>query len=699
MLLGGTELNEETFTRLEYDKVKTDLKSYTLSYLGAEHVNELLPSTNKQQIERWLAESEEAMVLVSNSGSVPIPSLDGIEHIAKALGKSFVFNENDFEAIALFLRSTKQLAQYLSRKREIAPTISAYGDALYPLDHLLTEITRCIVGGEVADDASVSLHRARKAEAIVQTRLRKKLDGILQKYRSYLQEAIVMQRAGRYVVAVRKDHRRMVPGTALDESASGQTVFIEPAETSHLHQELESLRTEIEQEKYRVLCALSEQVDDCQTEIRANLETVGMCDFVVAKGKYARGLSAMRPAVNTVGIIQLREAKHPLLGTKSVPIHFRIGGPYRTLLITGPNTGGKTVTLKTVGLLTLMAQSGLLIPAAKDSNLAIFHQVWPDIGDGQSLEHSLSTFSAHVRSLVHILNHADPKTLVLLDELASGTDPGEGIGLSIAVLERLYQLGSTVVATTHFGEIKEFAAAAEGFEVARMEFDLKNLQPLYRLRIGEAGESYALLIAEKLGMDQELIAQARQRVVTTRLPQSQDEPEQARMTPVPAVPAPAPGSTPAPGAGAGTASDPASSPAAGPSAGPVPSPPRPSTEPGSKHDVPNRDKGASTDLPDAGQQRDTYQPGDRVWIHSLKRSAIVKSGPDFRGNLVLITQKREMTINQKRISPYLTREELYPEQYDLDIVLESKDTRRKKKLMSKRHVEGLTIEGPPDNKQ
>lgn len=672
-------MNPQTFVTLEYDKIKAQLKQYTLSFLGARHVDALQPSVDKRQIDRWIAESAEAKALVSSSGSVPIPALDGIERVTQFLGKSFVFTETDFAAVATFLRSTSQLQQYFRRKQEIAPMVSAYVEALYPLDHLREEIDRCIVHDEVADTASVPLHRARKQEAIVEARLRKKFDGWLQKYRSFLQESMVLQRGGRFVLAIRKDQKRMVPGSVIDESASGHTVFIEPAEAGPLHAELEALRAEVEQEKYRVLCTLSAMLDDGQVAIRANLETVGICDFVVAKGKYARALAAEPVEFNERGIVAIRQGRHPLLGQSAVPIDFQIGTGYRALLITGPNTGGKTVSLKTVGLLTLMAQSGLLIPVARGSMLAIFHQVLPDIGDGQSLEQTLSTFSAHVRNLVEILRQANTRTLVLLDELASGTDPGEGIGLSIAVLERLYRLGSTIVATTHFSEIKDFACSTAGFEVARMEFDVDSLQPLYRLRIGEAGESYALLIAQKLGMDIALLARARAVVVETRSAASTEataimEATEAMGATEPTKATEATKATAATGARAVRA------------AGNAAQSPRLAGQP----PAPAADNSSAPEV----EKTRPLEPGDRVWIHAMKRSAIVKSGLDDRGNLVVLVQKQPLTINHKRVAPYLTRAQLYPDgdAYDLDIVLESKETRKNRKIMSKRHVAGLSIE-------
>lgn len=633
---------------LEFDKIKEELARCAMSYRGKHHVEMMEPFTEPIRIERSLRESQEALAIIVSGGSVPIPSLEGLERVEQMLGKGYVFTATDFEAVGQFIKSTLQLQQYLRRKREIAPTVSSYAESLYDLATLKDEIDSSIYLGDVIDTASDGLHRARKQETIIDSRLRKKLDSALQKYRSYLQESMVLQRGNRYVLAVRKDQKRMVPGSVIDESSSGQTVFIEPSDVSLLQQELDACRAEVEQEKYQVLCNLSALLDSCHRELKANLETIGVCDFVIAKGKYGRIIDGRKVHVNRRGIIDVHGARHPLLGKQATPIDFRMGNGYRALIITGPNTGGKTVCLKTVGLLTLMMQCGLLVPANEGSEMAIFEDILADIGDGQSISQSLSTFSAHVRSLVDILARANSRTLVLLDELASGTDPGEGIGLSIAVLERLFTVGSSIAATTHFSEIKDFAQITKGFEVARMEFDVESLQPLYRLRIGEAGESYALLIAKKLGIEEDLIRRAEQIVSTGREGAKDDKRGLAMKA-------------------------------------------REVTEVAETH------RATEENLQEQPPKKNVFQVGDRVWIHAMKRSGIVASLPDDKGNLKVMVQKQPIIINHKRIAPYLTKEQLYPDTttYDLDIVLESKENRKKRKLMGKRHVEGLTIEESP----
>jgi len=656
-------VNPSTLSTLEYPKIKQHLQSYAMSYLGRSYIEELAPLTEVARIERLLAETEEAKSMVLSSGSVPIPTLQGIGAILSRLGKGFLFNEQDFTYLMIFLRSTSQLKQYLRRKMELAPHISSFGESLYELKDLLSDLDRCIAHETLVDDASPELHKVRKKIVVMEERLKRKLDGVVQKYRIYLQDVLVIERNGRYVIPVKKEHRKRIAGTILDESSSGHTVFIEPAEILVLQSDLADLRMDEEKEKTRVLAALTEHVEHYAPEVRLNVDTIGYCDFVFAKARFAKSLDARAVKVNQKGRINISNARHPLLRPGSVPLNFSIGESYHALVITGPNTGGKTVSLKTVGLLTLMVQSGLLVPVDAGSEFAVFHNILADIGDGQSIEESLSTFSSHITNIVEVLASANAGTLILLDELATGTDPGEGVGLSIAILERLQQKGATIVATTHFNEIKQYASMTPGFENARMEFDVETLQPLYRLRIGEAGQSYAFLIAQKLGLSVEMIARAREMAARFAQPAA----------------APVVGS-----AGEGRVAETTRS--DGAAGGPAVTErtlgtPRTSgtgtgaKTPGQGREVQARQTDPAPE-PEAKPKAE-FQVGDRVWIHHMKCSGIVYSAADERGNVVLLVKKEKITINRKRISLYVPRDELYPEEYDLDIVLESKGCTQK----------------------
>ncbi|PAF30318.1 DNA mismatch repair protein MutS [Paenibacillus sp. 7516] len=649
-------MNENTMNTLGYHQIQNNVASCALSYLGKRYAKEMKPMVDPGLIQMRLAETEEASALIRYGASVPIPSLDGMETIMDLLGTGYLFSERDFTQLAQFLRSCAQLMKYMEGKSEAAPTVSRYASSMMRMESLLSEIERCIYSGRIQDQASKELTRIRKKMTVNEERMKRKLDSLVSKHRSIMQENVISQRGGRTVLPIKKEFRKQVKGSVLDESGSGQTVYIEPAELVGLQMELASLQAEESREEMKILGDLTSLAESYNREIALNTETVGVLDFLFAKAKYAATMDGRTVQVNTSGRITLQQARHPLMGASMIPLDFAIGRDYSSLIITGPNTGGKTVALKTLGLLTLMMQSGLLVPVGEGGEMAVFHEVAVDIGDGQSLEQALSTFSAHIRNMIGILEQANSSTLVLIDEMASGTDPGEGVGLSIAMLEELHSRGATVVATTHFGEIKHFAAAARGFENARMEFDTATLQPLYRLCIGEAGESYAYSIALKLGMPQRIIDRS-QSISDQGISKS-------------SVLEPFPNS-----AAAQKTEKKVHSPAAT-EAG------NPSLQVEDTKSVPPKKK---------------FRKGDRVYAAYLDQSGIVCDVEDSRGNIGVMLRGRKVKIHKKRLTLSISADELYPgDDYDLDIVLETKENRKKRKLMGRKHVEGLTIELPPE---
>lgn len=646
--------------KLEYEKIRTELERFAVSYLGVEHIRKMAPLTQMKAIRNKLNETEEAKTLLQTGASVPIPSLEGIEMILDLLGTGYVLSERDFGNMVQYLRSCRQLIQYMKAKDGIAPLISSYASSMHELRPLLSEIERSIHGGRVVDSASKDLAKIRKKIIVAEERIKRKLDSLISRYKGIMQEHVISKRGDRYVLPIKKEHRKSVNGSILDESASGQTVFIEPSDLQGLQMELNFLHADEVREETKVLSDLTALAEQYQFELRTNADIVGIYDYIIARGKYAVSIGGRNVSLNQEGVIHLKSAVHPLIGSTMVPLDFSIGERYKTLIITGPNTGGKTSALKTVGLITVMVQSGLLVPVAEGSHCAIFDEVSVDIGDGQSLEHALSTFSAHIRNIRDILQTAGRSTLVLLDEMASGTDPGEGVGLSIAILEELSQRQATVVVTTHFTEIKNFAERTSGFENARMEFDADTLEPLYRLRIGEAGHSYAFVIAAKLGIPESIIARSREiteagmaRDNTTLIQkvssESDDEAEETR-------------------------------------------PEEYGTLPTDKQDKLMNDE----DHQEEDSPSSLYQLGDRVYVPYLKRSGTVYETIDGRGNIGVMIQKDRLKINHKRLKPYIAAKDLYPEDYDLDIVFESKENRKKRKLMNRKHVEGLQIETKPE---
>lgn len=697
----------ETFSlsTLEYESIKQELLGYAVSYAGRKRIEELAPMVEKRAIERAIAETAEALALYGKGASVPLPSLDGIEHVVSLLGTGYLFTEQDLTAVQTFLHSCGQLKKYMVAKGELAWRIGIYATDLQDLPALQQEILRCIRHGVIMDDASRELEKIRKKISIVKERIQKRLQAVMARHASILQENIVSVRGGRYVIPVKKDYYKQVNGRMLDQSTSGQTAFIEPQEVAALQSELELLQGEEAREEAKILGNLAGLVEREAAALIRNIEITGLYDFIFAKAKYAAAIGGIEVQLSEAGETVIRGARHPKLLKTMVPLDISIGTDYRTLIITGPNTGGKTVVLKTFGLLTLMVQSGLMVPVSPDSRFAVYQGIRAVIGDGQNLEQSLSTFSAQIGALVQILKEAGPATLVLIDELAAGTDPGEGIALSIAILEEFARKGATVMVTTHFNELKTFASRAEGFENARMEFDAETLRPLYRLTIGQSGRSYAIEIASKLGMSGGIIERSQHIVSRQQSPDGSGSGGLRWDEIVPAKPAAAARdardsreSRESHGRASSRlrSSREAGEPAKGSGAtGQPPESQRTAGNDGGKAEA-LRGAGKPVGAEEATEEATLplsrkFEVGDAVLVTSIGKIGIVVEPPDLRGMALVQVQKQKIKVNHKRLKPYLKSESLYPEDYDLDIVFDSKENRKKRKLMSKRHVEGLMI--------
>jgi len=648
-------MREHSFIKLEYHRALDTVRQYLVTYPGRKLAERLQPSTDRVSIRARMTETEEARKLLSKGAQPPLPSLEGVEEVMALLGTGYILSEQQLGCLARFIRSCGQLMKFMEAKSSEASVIASYSASMYELDGLLRSIETSIDRGRIVDGASAELGKVRKRIRIAEEKLHRKLEALMAKHSSHLQERLVSQRGGRFVLPIKKEYRKFIRGAVLDESSSGQTVFVEPEEASSLAEELQMLRSEENREEMRILASLTEEAETCRQELSVNIETVGHYDLLIAKAKWALAIDGRPVELNEEGIIELKGARHPFLGANAVPLNVMVGDDYRSLLITGPNTGGKTIALKTVGLLTLMAQTGLLVPAEEGSRLAVFRQVEADIGDDQNLDRSLSTFSAHLTNLIGILSEAGRSTLVLLDELATGTDPGEGVGLSIAVLEELHRRGSVVLATTHFNEIKQFARVTPGFRNARMAFDEESLRPLYRLDMGEAGDSYAFVIARKLGVEEKILRRAKE--IAERLQAGRGKTEDgALFEGAELPPAEAQGSSRSSGITA-------------------------------RRPVPNREEA----------EEPAFKVGDVVWIPNLKATGVVYKLHDERGNMIVQVKGRKLRINRKRVKPYIDGSRLYPQDYDMDIVFDTVANRKLRKQMGKRHVQGLRIERPPED--
>lgn len=663
-------MDQTTMIMLEYDKMKEALRDYAVSYEGRRHIDELEPLTTASAVRRALDETAEAKALLDKGASVPLPSLEGIDRIVSLLHTGYLFDEQDFTAVHTFLHSCGQLRKYMAGKRDIAPGISSYASSMQELAKLKSEIERCIRFGRVDDQASKNLERVRKKIAIVKERIQKKIAAILSRHGSILQENLVSVRGGRYVIPVKREYHKTIKGSVLDQSTSGQTVFVEPEEVAHLQSELGMHEADEAREEGIVLSALTGLLEAASADLLLNIDITGTYDFIFAKAKYSRTLGGNNVLLSDSGRIKVSGARHPFMLKTMVPLRLELGGGYRSLIITGPNTGGKTVALKTLGLLTLMVQSGLLVPVEEGSTFTVFTKVLSAIGDGQSIEQSLSTFSAQIKRLIGMVDAADRHTLLLIDELAAGTDPGEGMSLSIAILEELSNRGAMIMVTTHFNELKTFAARTPGFQNARMEFDVETLEPLYRLTIGEAGQSYAIQIATKLGMTAGIIERS-QEILQRQKPLPALQPDAAEEHPI------------------------------------VQMESEQMEEPAQSSDPLEANEGdgaGSRDQADEDQEQASAAPvrklevGDAVYVSSYGRTGIVYEPEDAMGMVGVMIQKEKIRINQKRLKLFIEKSELYPEDYDFDIIFESKENRKKSKLMNRKHVEGLSIIRDSDSK-
>ena len=510
-------MNAKVLRVLEYDKVIRMLEAKATSDPGRELCRSLEPMTDLSQIEKAQTETADALTRIFQKGSLNFGSNKPLGMCLRSLEIGSTLSMEELLRIAGLLENTARVKHYGRSEKEDDQTdsLSEYFDCLEPLTPLSAEIRRCILSeDEMADDASPALKKIRRSMTLTGEKIHNQLTGMVNgSARSYLQDAVITSRDGRYCIPVKAEYKSPVPGMVHDQSSTGSTFFIEPAAVVSLNNQLRELEIEEQKEIAVILAELSARASEHCVEIAENQKLMTLLDFIFAKAAMAMDLNATRPLFNEDHYIRIRQGRHPLLDRKKVvPIDVELGEKFDLLIITGPNTGGKTVSLKTVGLFTLMGQAGLHIPALDRSQLSVFTEVFADIGDEQSIEHSLSTFSSHMTSIVSILKHADADSLCLFDELGAGTDPTEGAALAIAILNFLHDRGIRTMATTHYSELKIYALSTNFVENACCEFDVETLRPTYRLLIGIPGKSNAFAISKKLGLSDEIIAAAKEQI-------------------------------------------------------------------------------------------------------------------------------------------------------------------------------------------
>lgn len=506
-------MNEKVLRKLEFDKIIGKLKNYCVSSLGEEIAAELKPVYNLATIQQWLEQTSEAKEVLRLTPYVP---LMGIKDVGTYLHKAKIgglLNPQMLLEIKDTLTVSQKMARFCEKLHIQYKHLKKLGEDIVILQNVEAEINRCILPeGHVADNATAELKQIRSSMRSKQGQIKDKLDNIIRSatYQKYLQEPIVTIRNDRYVVPVKVEYRAQVPGILHDQSASGATLFIEPMTVVELNNEVRGLETREEQEIQKILAILTNLVLEYVEEMQQNLDVLAELDFIFAKGKLSQSMDGGAPTILENSSINIIQGRHPLIAGKVVPISIHLGDSFDTLVITGPNTGGKTVTLKTVGLFVLMAQAGLHLPCETGSTISIFEQVFVDIGDEQSIEQSLSTFSSHMTNIISIVNQVTAKSLVLMDELGAGTDPTEGAALGMAILEYLHNKDAKTIATTHYSELKAFAYANDRVENGSVEFDSITLRPTYKLLIGIPGKSNAFEISQRLGLQDQIVAKAKE---------------------------------------------------------------------------------------------------------------------------------------------------------------------------------------------
>lgn len=506
-------MNEKTLNILEYNKIIDSLKEQAGSEMTRNVISELMPFHSVSEIKESQAETTEAVRLINYKGPLPVGGFYDIQDMISLARKGGVLTMAQLLKVLYNMRTAERIVAFLKGDIPEIPIICSVGELIAVHRNLADEIDRCIISeDEMADNASPELRSIRRTIIRQNEALKAKMNHILNSSdnRTILQDSIVTMRNGRYVIPVKQEHKARVPGIVHDQSGTGATLFIEPQAIVNLNNELRQLELDEKAEINRILAELSGGVSEHYHDLKNNQKLMLDLDLFMAKGRLSIEMGGEEPEVNEEGVMELKAARHPLIDRdRVVPVNIYIGDEYKTLVITGPNTGGKTVTLKTAGLLPLMAQTGLHIPVDPGSKIPIYDNVFADIGDEQSIEQSLSTFSSHMKNIVGIVEEADSKSLVLLDELGAGTDPTEGAALAIAILEKLAAKGAYSISTTHYTELKKYAISTDGVENASMEFNVETLSPTYKLNIGVPGKSNAFEISAKLGLAGNIIDRAR----------------------------------------------------------------------------------------------------------------------------------------------------------------------------------------------
>ncbi len=623
---------------LEFDKVIGQLEELACTETAKEQIRRLQPSLSESEVRAWQRATTEGRVMLEKCGMPPITALEEIPKLIEIAEKGGCLLPEQLERIAANLTAVRRLKDYLNRGKAYDIGLPYYEENLDSMDEIREELQDKIRGSRVDDYASRLLKSLREGIDRTETKMREKADAAIRTNKDCMSDSFSTIRNGHICIPVKKEYKFKVPGSVIDKSSTGSTLFIEPVAVAKLYEELQEMRIDEENEERRILYTLTAMLSDKADIIVKNNATIEKLDFIFAKGKLSMAYDGVEPSINTERYIRLEGGRHPLMDRKvNVPLQFEIGRGINGVIITGPNTGGKTVAIKTVALNCLLAQCGLHTACERAeicmNNLIIF-----DIGDWQNLTENLSTFSAHITNVLSILRKADKESLVILDELGSGTDPAEGMGIAIAILKELKKSGALYLVTTHYPEVKTYAEQEEGVVNARMTFDKESLRPLYQLIIGEAGESCAFYIARKLGMPEGMLWEAQKaaygsssvgKEFDTQLEQGLRKEKNASV----------------------------------------------------KKSKPFHQK----------QLSEKFRCGDSVMVYPDKKIGIVCEPVNEKGVLRVQLPDKKIYINHKRVKLHVSSDELYPEDYDFSIIFDTVENRKARHQMERKYVKDLEI--------
>ena len=639
---------------LEFNKVKELWMDYALTESAKERIRNIQPVLSEAELLMMQRETSQGKRMIELLGNPPLASIQGLTEIVETSGKGDCLSVEQLLQVQLALTMVQRLKKYLCQGKQYEISLAWYEENLEPLEELRESIYTQIVNEQVADNASKLLKSLRMDIAQTESRMREKADAVMRAHKDCMSDSFSTLRNGRICVPVKKEHKFKISGSVIDKSSTGNTLFIEPVACGEYYAMLQSLRMDEENEVRRILYELTAEVDAHGTELKENIRYIEKLDYIFSKGKLSLLYDGTEPVITTEREIILKDARHPLMKKEvCVPLQFQIGNGVNGIVITGPNTGGKTVALKTVALNCMLAQCGLHV-SCKEATICMNSNYLCDIGDGQNLSENLSTFSAHITNVLEILRRVSDQSLVLMDELGSGTDPLEGMGIAVAILEELKKSGALFLVTTHYPEVKVYAEQTEGIVNARMTFDKENLKPTYQMVIGEAGESCAFHIAKRLGMPSGMLKRAEAAAYGETRKQPMKKELRCEV---------------AEGCNAEENASGESFP---------------------KEFSPRIVKKKKPTVKKAKERE--FRIGDSVMIYPDKKIGIVCQPENEKGVLQVQMPNKKIWINHKRVKLHVAAEELYPEDYDFSIIFDSVETRKLRHDMERKHMEGITLE-------